>query len=695
MNERPPIAVGQPWRLRWFPNHEWILILVLLAEAAVFGCIGQNFLTIGNGFELVRLAVEIGLLALAMTPVIVTGGIDLSVGSLLALCAVTLGWLVSERGWPPAAAYLVVLALGAAGGGLNAALIARLGVPPLIVTLGTFSLYRGLAEGLTGGIANYSHFPPGLLNLGQGYFVGGVPQQLPILALAAIAMYALLQRTAFGRGLYAIGYSAEGARFAGVPVRRRLAQVYVMSGLLAGLAAIVYVARLGQAKADAGTNYELMAITAVVLGGTSIYGGRGTVLGTMLGLFAIVVLENGLRLAALPAELAPVLTGLLLLGAIAGHRSAGVRRVAAASLSREEFEMKNSQVAALSCAMLLSALIIGVPLYRLGGSAPTPAVAPAPVKGAKSVAELPVPVPAKRLTIAMMPKNKGDAYFVSCRAGAEEAAKELGVDLLWDGPTETDPQKQNEVVEAWITKGVDVIAVSVDNQAGISTVLRKARAKGIKVLTWDADSEKDARDFLVNQATLEGIGTTLMDEAGRIMGGKGTFAIITASLTAANQNEWIKYIKARQKAKFPNLKLAVIEPCDDQRDKAFSKAKDILKAYRDVKLIMAIAAPAVPGAAEAVQESGRRDVKVMGLSLPSLCKSFMHSGEIDCIVLWKTGDLGYLTVQAAKALAEGALKPGVTTISAGRLGNIEVKGDEVLLGKPFVFTKANVDQFDF
>src|SRR6185436_1043252 len=104
----------------------------------------------------------------------------------------------------------------------------------------------------------------------------------------------------------------------------------------------------------------------------------------------------------------------------------------------------------------------------------------------------------RRLVIGMMPKAKGDPYFVSCRAGAEEAAKELGVDLLWDGPTDLDPAKQNEVVEAWITKGVDVIAVSVENQAGISTVLRKAREKGIKVITWDADAEKNARDFLIN-----------------------------------------------------------------------------------------------------------------------------------------------------------------------------------------------------
>ena len=134
----------------------------------------------------------------------------------------------------------------------------------------------------------------------------------------------------------------------------------------------------------------------------------------------------------------------------------------------------------------------------------------------------------------MMPKSKGNAYFIACRKGAEEAAKELGVKLIWDGPTDPDPAKQNEVVDTWITRGVDVIAVAVENREGISSVLRKARRAGIKVITWDADAEPDARDFFVNQATPEGIGQALMDNAARVLGGKGEFAIITASLTAAN-----------------------------------------------------------------------------------------------------------------------------------------------------------------
>src|SRR5262249_40079986 len=162
-------------------------------------------------------------------------------------------------------------------------------------------LFRGLAEGITRGMVNYTGFPTSFLELGQG-FIGGIPVQLPILVFVAIALWLFLHRSVYGRAVYAIGLSPENARYAGIPVGRRVFVLYLLCGLTTSLAALVYVARLGQAKADAGTGYELDAITAVVLGGTSIYGGRGTIVGTVLGLLVIVVLKNGLRMAALPAE---------------------------------------------------------------------------------------------------------------------------------------------------------------------------------------------------------------------------------------------------------------------------------------------------------------------------------------------------------------------------------------------------------
>jgi ribose/xylose/arabinose/galactoside ABC-type transport system permease subunit len=314
-------ADSRPWLKRAALSHEGILSLLLGLEVLVFSGIGQNFWSPTNAFEIVRLATEIGLLAVAMTPVIVTGGIDLSVGSLMGLSAILFGKMWRDGGMPLPAAFAATLLVGAAAGGLNALLITLLRIPPLIVTLGSYSLFRGLAEGITRGTDNFTAFPDGFTFLGQGYFFNVVPAQLPVFAAVAAAFWFLLHRTSIGRGLFAIGFSPEGARYAGIPVRRRIALVYVLSGVVASLAAVIYVSHTGQAKADAGTDYELAAITAVVLGGTSIFGGRGNIHGTLIGLFAIVVLQQGLVLSDGPAALGGILTGVLLVGAIVVNRA--------------------------------------------------------------------------------------------------------------------------------------------------------------------------------------------------------------------------------------------------------------------------------------------------------------------------------------------------------------------------------------
>lgn len=671
------------------------LALLLLVEIAVFTVVGTNFFTHGNAFEIGRLCVEIGLLALALTPVIITGGIDLSCGSLLGLCAVILGKLWRDAGWPLGAAAAAAVCTGGLGGVLNALVITRLRVPPLVVTLGSYSLFRGFAEGLTGGVDNFTRFPESFLFLGQGYWFDFLPAQLPLFVAWAVGLWMLVHQTTLGRAWSAIGYSGEGARYAGIRVERSAAVAYLLSGLAAGMAAVIYVSHVGQAKADAGTNYELAAITAVVMGGTSIFGGRGTITGTLLGLLAIAVLQNGIRLADQPAEAAGALNAVLLLAAIIidTHRGHAAHHKQNSAITGEEFSMRNTQLAALCGVILAAAGIIAVSNWQLAksvreGPAGSPRTAAAPIAGGNSPQ-------AKRITVAMMPKSKGNAYFIACKKGADEAAAELGVNLIWDGPTDTDPARQNEVVETWITRQVDVIAVAVENREGLASVLRKARQRGIRVITWDADTEPDARDFFVNQATPEGIGYALMDEAARVLGGKGEFAVITASLTAGNQNEWRKHIEARLHEKYPGIKLSVVRPCDDQQKKAFEAAQTILNANPAVKLIMAICSPAVPGAAEAVKQSGRQDVKVIGLGLPNDNKRFVHEGITETVILWNTMDLGYLTIHAACALRNDTLRRGATEFTAGRLGTLKIADDNILLGEPFKFDKSNIDQFDF
>ena len=297
-------------------RHETVLLVLVAVEWLIFNSVGVRFSTLDNTFDILRHSVEIGLLAMVMTPIILAGGIDLSVGSLLGLCAICMGKLWRDAGIPLPLAIACTLLLGALAGGVNATLITVLRLPPLIVTLGTFSLFRGLAEAITRGVDTFTNFPAGFLSLGQDRWLG-IPAQAPLFILVMGLIWVLVHRTTFGRALRTIGFSPEGARYAGLPVQRRLAAAYILAGVTAGLAAVIYTARLGQAKADAGTGYELFAITAVVLGGTSIFGGRGTVHGTLLGVAAIAVLNNGLVHARLPREAAGVLTGALLLLALA------------------------------------------------------------------------------------------------------------------------------------------------------------------------------------------------------------------------------------------------------------------------------------------------------------------------------------------------------------------------------------------
>ena len=652
-------------------------------EVGVFSAVADNFFTWDNFFEIVRFSVELGLIALALTPVIITGGIDLSVGSMMGLAAVVFGAASKNWGLPVPAAAAIAVLVGCAGGALNGILISRARLPPLVVTLATFSMFHGIAEGLTEGAINYTGFPTSFLFLGQGYLLGMIPVQVFVLLVAFLGYWVLLHHSVFGRALYAIGFAPEGARYAGIPVGQRLGAVYFLCGLVSSLAAILYVAHLGQAKADAGSGYELDAITAVVLGGASVLGGRGTLWGTLMGLFFLTVLQNGLHLAALPSELTGVLTGALLVLIIGFERLRAAGPSAPAEV--EGNPVKNSQVAILCGAILTGSLIVAAAniwLVRSTG------------ESASRTSFSQVPSSGDRRLIAVMPKAKGDPYFVSVRAGAEEAAKELGFDLIWDGPTGLDAAKQNELVENWITRRVDAIAVAVENKAGISTVLRKARQRGIRVLTWDADAEPDARDYFANQATPEGIANTLTDEAARLLSGKGEFAIITGALTAANQNEWIAFIKKRL-SRYPGLKLAAIRPSDDDRDKAFAEAQTLLRVYPAMKLIMAISAPAVPGSGEAVRQARRNDVDVIGLSLPSISKPYVHDGVVQTVVLWSTRDLGYLAVYASALLVEGKIPQGATAIHAGRLGPLRVRGSEIVLGDPLIINRGNIDQLNF
>jgi len=303
----------------------------------------------------------------------------------------------------------------------------------------------------------------------------------------------------------------------------------------------------------------------------------------------------------------------------------------------------------------------------------------------------------KRLRIALLPKVKGISYFTSCKRGAEEAAQELGnVELIYDGPTDGDPRRQAELIEQWVVDGVDAICISPNAPGVVAGALREARAAGIKVLTWDADGAADTREFFVNQATAaaiaEGLVRTMLADLGP--DAAGDVVIISSDATSANQNSWIDVMKPALAA--TKLKLATIKYPGENAAAALADATDVIGKYPNLKGIFGISSVSFPAEAEAVEQAGAKGrILVTGLSTPNDMRKFVQSGTVRSVVLWNTVDLGYLTVRAAAAAVEGSLRPGAESFSAGRLGTVKLSGDDILLGDILVFTKENIEKFDF
>jgi ABC-type sugar transport system substrate-binding protein len=300
--------------------------------------------------------------------------------------------------------------------------------------------------------------------------------------------------------------------------------------------------------------------------------------------------------------------------------------------------------------------------------------------------------------MGFMPKLVGIPYFNACKRGAEEAAKELGIDLVYNGPTDTDVNKQIDIIKQWSASGeYDTICVACNEPDQIANALRDARKRGLHVVTYDADSQPDARAFFVNQGTYDAVAKAMVDSMAEQLSpkGEGKVGILTSSRRAPNQAEWAKRIKAYVAEKYPKMQLLEEAEHGEDRDKGITVAKAMIGANPDLKGIIGLTSVAVPAAAESVRQSGKKgQIKVTGVSTPQDMRDYVKDGTVAEFVLWNPIDLGYLTVYCAD-LERKSQMPKQGTFKAGRLGEITVKDGEVLLGEPMRFNKDNVDKFDF
>jgi putative xylitol transport system permease protein len=300
-------------KLAWLTQYGIIIAFLLLCVALTF--LNKYFLTSENITNILLQTSINGILAMGMTLVILTGGIDLSVGSVLAFSSIVAATFVTgDNPQSPVVALLVGMVVGGILGLVNGCIIAYLRIPPFVATLGMLSVARGLTYAYTGGMP-VPNLSESFLNVGEGSVLG-VPLPILIFILIFAILWVVLNHTPYGRTVYAVGGNAKSARTAGIRTRRVTASVYVIAGVLAGLGGLILTARTSSALPQAGVSYELDAIAAVVIGGTSLSGGVGSITGTLLGALIIGTINNGLDLLGVSSAYQQIVKGCIIVVAV-------------------------------------------------------------------------------------------------------------------------------------------------------------------------------------------------------------------------------------------------------------------------------------------------------------------------------------------------------------------------------------------
>ena len=300
--------------------------------------------------------------------------------------------------------------------------------------------------------------------------------------------------------------------------------------------------------------------------------------------------------------------------------------------------------------------------------------------------------------IVFIPKLVGIPYFNAMEEGGKKAAKDLGVNFIYSGPTTDNVAEQIQMVDNFITRKVDAIAVAPNDPAAISSVLKKAMGSGILTMTSDTDANPDARDLFVNQARAQEIGYQMMDTVANILGGKGKFAIVSGGPTAWNLNTWIMYLQQRL-TEYSDIELVTIRYAGEDVQKAMDVGLSIMQAFPDVEVLVGMNSTSGPGLAQAIKVAGKvGKVYATGITTPSMMKNYMKEGIVPEFILWDPVELGYLTVWVAKYLLDGNALPAHEPIEVPGISTKPIyypENKELVLGPPLVFTPENIDNYDF
>ncbi|MFJ8104433.1 substrate-binding domain-containing protein [Streptomyces sp. NPDC096132] len=596
------------------------LIVLVIAMSALSG----DFLTTDNLLNVGVQAAVVAILAFGSTFVIVSAGIDLSVGSVAALSATVLAWSATQHGVPVVAAVVLAVLTGIAAGLVNGFLIAYGKLPPFIATLALLSVGRGLSLVISEG--SPIAFPDSVSHLGDT-LGGWLPVPLLVMIVMGLVAAFVLGRTYIGRSMYAIGGNEEAARLSGLRVQKQKLAIYALSGVFAAVAGIVLASRLSSAQPQAADGYELDAIAAVVIGGASLAGGTGKASGTLIGALILAVLRNGLNLLNVSAFWQQVVIGVVIALAVlldTVRRKAGATPVAAgAGLGGG----KGRQAATYGLAAVVTVAIVGATSFLHGGS---------------SSASNP------KVGLALSTLN--NPFFVQIQAGAKAEAKKLGVDLTVTD-AQNDASQQANQLQNFTSSGYDSIIVNpVDSDAAGNSVKAADKAK-IPVIAVDRGVNKATVDALVASDNVAG-GELAARTVAEKLGGTGKIVILQGQAGTSAARERAEGFAKGLKA-YPGIQVLAQQPADFDRTKGLDVMSNLLQAHPDVQGVIAANDEMALGAIKALGSKAGKTVQVVGFDgTPDGLKA-VEQGTLYASVAQQPSQLGRIAVDNALKALQG------------------------------------------
>ncbi|MFF8626311.1 ABC transporter permease/substrate-binding protein [Streptomyces werraensis] len=594
------------------------LIVLVIAMSALSG----DFLTADNLLNVGVQAAVTAILAFGVTFVIVSAGIDLSVGSVAALSATVLAWSATEAGIPVALAVVLAVLTGIVCGLVNGFLVSYGKLPPFIATLAMLSVARGLSLVISQG--SPIAFPDSVSHLGDT-LGGWLPVPVLVMVVMGLLTAFVLGRTYIGRSMYAIGGNEEAARLSGLRVKKQKLAIYAFSGLFAAAAGIVLASRLASAQPQAAQGYELDAIAAVVIGGASLAGGTGKASGTLIGALILAVLRNGLNLLSVSAFWQQVVIGVVIALAVlfdTVRRKAGATAPAAGASGGD----KGKQALTYVIAAVVAVAVVGATSLLHNG-----------------------PSAAAKPKIGLSLSTLNNPFFVQIRDGAEEEAKKLGVDLTVTD-AQNDASQQANQLQNFTSGSLDAVVVNpVDSDAAGPSV-RGANKADIPVVAVDRGVNKADTSALVASDNVEGgaLGAKALAEK---LGGKGTIVILQGQAgTSASRERGAGFAEGLKD--YPGIKVVAKQPADFDRTKGLDVMTNLLQAHPDIDGVFAENDEMALGAIKALGSKAGKSVQVVGFDgTPDGLKA-VQAGTLYASVAQQPSELGRIAVRNALRAAE-------------------------------------------